>query len=233
MNLNSPRIARDWHISHVEHLIEPLRHSPCLHEAVVALQEQLKAEEHRRQAFYRDMTPEQKVEFIDGKVVMHSPAPKEHLVVTSNISRLLSVFVDVSGTGLVLTEKCLCVFPRNDYEPDIVFFGNEKAAQLDNKTLKFPVPDLAVEVLSASTEKNDRGVKFEDFAAHGVGEYWIVDADAGVVEQYVLDGESFTLRLKSDSGLLRSEAISGFTVAISAFFDADENLAALRELIVN
>jgi Uma2 family endonuclease len=76
-------------------------------------------------------------------------------------------------------------------------------------------------------------VKFEDFAAHGVGEYWIVDADAAVVEQYVLDDERFALRLKSDSGLLRSTVIAGFTVAIPAFFDADENLAALRELIAN
>lgn len=48
--------------------------------------------------------------------------------------------------GAVLSEKCLCVFPRNDYEPDIVFFGRGKKARLRPNMLKFLIPDLAVEV---------------------------------------------------------------------------------------
>ena len=49
-------------------------------------------------------------------------------------------------------------------------------------TMKFPVPDLAVEALSQSTEARDRGVKLEDFSSHGVAEYWIIDADEMIVE---------------------------------------------------
>jgi len=131
----------------------------------------------------------------------------------------------------VKVEKCLCIFPRNDYEPDIVFFGREKSASFGDGTLKFPVPDLVVEILSPSTEERDRGVKFEDYAANGVGEYWIVDADASVIEQYILKGESYELLQKTSSGRLKSHVISGFECEVAAFFDESENLAALRQLV--
>ena len=59
---------------------------------------------------------------------------------------------------------------RNDFEPDIVFYGAEKAAALRPDQTTFPPPDLIVEVLSESTEARDRGIKMEDYAAHGVRE---------------------------------------------------------------
>ena len=215
----------------LETLLEPLRHSPQLVEAVDLLQQQIRSERERRAKFYEEMTPEQKIEFIDGEVVLHSPARNRHLDVTKNLLVLLSTHVQVRNLGEVKSEKCLCVFPRNDYEPDIVFFGKAKAASLTPDTMKFPVPDLIVEVLSESTEPRDRGVKFEDFQAHGVGEYWIVDADRAVVEQYILRGAAFDLVLKSGSGELRSEVIPEFVVPVRAFFSAAENLAALRGLL--
>lgn len=127
-------------------------------------------------------------------------------------------------------EECLSVFPRNDYEPDVVFFGSDKAATIARDTLKVPIPDLAVEVLSASTEKFDRGVQFEDFAASGVGEYWIVDPDAETVEHYVLENEWYQLRTKSPSGKVTSHVIEGLKIEITGLFDAQRNLAALRKI---
>lgn len=38
-----------------------------------------------------------------------------------------------------------------------------------------PAPDFTVEVLSKSTASKDKGVKLEDYAAHGVRGYWIID----------------------------------------------------------
>jgi Uma2 family endonuclease len=215
----------------LETLIAPLRHSPQLVEAVDVLQEQIRAERQRRAKFYEEMMPEQKIEFIDGEVVLHSPARNRHLDVTKHLAVLLSTHVQVRQLGEVKVEKCLCVFPRNDYEPDVVYFGPSKAATFTPDTVKFPVPDLAVEVLSESTEARDRGVKFEDFQVHGVGEYWIVDADRAVVEQYVLRATGYELVLKSGSGELSSEIVTGFTVPIRAFFSAEESLAALRALL--
>ncbi len=215
----------------LEALIEPIRHSPRLHEVVSLLQEQIEAERQRRNQFYAEMTPEQKIEFIDGEVILHSPARNRHLDVTKFALKLLDTHVSIHQLGTVKVEKCLCVFPRNDYEPDIVFFGKEKAATLEPDTLKFPVPDLAVEVLSESTEDRDRGVKFEDFAANGVGEYWILNGEESVVEQYLLRSGNYELVLKSSSGDLKSEVIEGFKIDVVALFDEEANLETLRRMI--
>ncbi len=215
----------------LEDLIGSIRHSPRLPEIIELLRCQLDEERRRRPAFYKEMTPEQKIEFINGEAILHSPSRNRHLDVTGWIANLVGNFARVHKVGTVNVEKCLCVFPRNDYEPNIVFFGREKSASFDDDTLKFPVPDLVVEILSPSTEERDRGVKFEDYAANGVGEYWIVDADASVIEQYILNGESYELRQKSSSGRLRSHVLSGFECEVAAFFDVSENLAALRQLL--
>ncbi|MEZ6134693.1 MAG: Uma2 family endonuclease [Pirellulaceae bacterium] len=215
----------------LEILIEPLRHSPLLPAAVKRLQTQIADESARRNQFYRDMTPEQKTEFVDGEIILHSPARNRHLEVTMMVAKLLDTFAGIHQLGVVRVEKCLCVFPRNDYEPDIVFFGSAKAEALDASTLKFPVPDLIVEVLSDSTEKNDRGVKFEDYAANGVAEYWIIDAERSTLEQYLLRDEIYYLEQKSSSGTLTSRVITGFQVAIESMFDQQANVAALRSML--
>lgn len=217
----------------LESILEPILHSPRLPEAVELLTQKIEAEKALRKKFYEEMTPSQKVEFIDGEVVLHSPARNEHLDATGLLFRVMGAFVDSKDLGTVKSEKCLCVFPRNDYEPDIVFFGPGKSGQLNRKTLKFPVPDLAVEVLSDSTEKNDRGVKFEDFAANGVDEYWIIDAEARRVEQYRLDSQTgdYTKVFDANEGAIDCQTIPGFSIPVSSIFDEKENLATLKRLI--
>ena len=74
-------------MSSVDRLIEPLRHSPQLPQAIAILQAEWEAECQRRDRFYREMTPDQKIEFIDGEVVLHSPARNRHLDVTGNQGR--------------------------------------------------------------------------------------------------------------------------------------------------
>ena len=134
-------------------------------------------------------------------------------------------------------EKNLVCLTRNDYEPNVVFYGQEKAARLQPDQMKLPAPDFIVEVLSPSTEHHDRGVKFQDYAAHGVGEYWLVDPVAETVEQYLLvagvAGEPGTYRLlgnRTGQGELASVAVPGFRLPVRALFDRQANLAALRSL---
>lgn len=212
-------------------VIEELLASPMLPETLARLNSALHAERQRRVQFYAEITPDTKAEFINGDVIMHSPATHEHTQIRQRIENLLSNYVEVNELGVVHDEKTLCVFPRNDYEPDVVFFGIEKAAKLRRKTLKFPVPDFACEVLSDSTEKRDRGVKYQDYEAHGVREYWIVDPEKRELEQYVLEKGAYVLRMKSRSGEVTSVAIKGFQAPLAALFDAKANLAALRKIL--
>lgn len=212
-------------------VVEELLASPMLPETLARLNAALLDERQRRARFYEEITPEMKAEFINGDVIMHSPATHEHTQIRQFIETLLINHVNLHDLGTVSGEKSLCVFPRNDYEPDVVFFGPEKTAKLRSKTLKFPIPDFACEILSESTAKRDRGVKFQDYEAHGVREYWIVNPDRRELEQFVLEKSRYALRMKSRTGEVASAAIKGFRAPLTAFFDAKANLAALRRLL--
>ena len=54
-------------------------------------------------------------------------------------------------------------------------------------------PDLAIEILSKGTARNDRGRKKRLLAQHGLREYWIVDPDAVSIEVYTLKGSDLVL----------------------------------------
>lgn len=204
--------------------------SPRLPVYVEELTRLLDKERMARSRFRGEITGAEKAEFINGEVFMHSPAKYRHANCLSLIQRLVSTFVDARQLGWVGTEKVLICLTRNDYEPDLVFYGKDKAARLRPDQTEFPAPDLIVEVLSESTESRDRGIKFEDYAAHGVREYWLVDPDKEIVEQYELAGETYALRIKQADGTLRSDVVPEFGVPVRAIFDRGENLSALRVL---
>ena len=215
----------------MEPAVQELLNSPKLALHVRTLEDVLAREHEARARFYDETDENQKAEFINGSVIVHSPVRLRHNTVTKSVLRLLDLYVETHDLGLVGYEKILVVLTRNDYEPDVCFFGTEKAAGFTPDQMKLPAPDLAVEVLSPGTAQHDRGVKFEDYAAHGVTEYWIVDPEAETVEQYVLDGERYALRMKSGSGELASVAVAGFEIPVRAFFDDGENLRVLRRLL--
>ena len=60
------------------------------------------------------------------------------------------------------------------------------------------VPQLVVEILSPSSDTNDRTLKKELYERSGVPEYWIVDPFEHVLEQWVLEEGSYALRSHDD-----------------------------------
>ncbi len=215
-------------------LAAQLLESPKAPQIIQQVQAILNDEKTRRQAFYEWMDGDMKAEFINGEIVVHSPALHRHNSVVMLLSTLLNAFVIERELGIVLVEKALVELTRNSYEPDICYFGPAKAAAIQPDLLYYPAPDLVVEVLSKSTQKNDREVKFEDYAAHNVAEYWIVDPTRQTVEVFTLDADTEAYAL---SGLFRvgqsvsSQELAGFTIPVKAVFDAGANVAALRTLL--
>lgn len=211
-------------------VLESLLQSPDLPEILEEAQRAWVKEQKLREKFYADITPEHKWEFIQGEVIMHSPALNRHLTATKRLFGLMDAYVRVHTLGVVHMEKAMTSFPRNDYEPDIMFLGTAKAALTDPDTLKFPIPDLIVEVLSPSTTDRDRGIKFQDYALHGVGEYWIIDPVAESVELYRLGGTSYPSVIAQQDGLLSSEVIAGFELPVRAIFDEQANTQMVKKI---
>lgn len=195
------------------------------------LESALKAETKKRRHFYEIVEENKKMEFINGEIIFHSPVKLQHNDATILLGMLLKAFVAKNKLGFVGVEKIMVSLTRNDYEPDVCFFGKEKAKNFKRKQVQFPAPDFVVEVLSDSIAKNDRETKFQDYAAHGVQEYWIIDAEKEIVEQYFLQNEQYELLLKAKDGKIESVVLSNFKIPIQAIFDEQINLKTLADLI--
>jgi Uma2 family endonuclease len=215
----------------METILTPLLRSPRLPVYYRRLGQVLSQEQRKRKQFYDALTEDQKAEFINGEVIVQTPVKMEHDAVSNRLNILLHTYVSAHNLGYVGHEKLLVSLTRNDYEPDVCFWNKKTAATFEPKQVHFPAPDFIAEVLSPGTESVDRNIKFEDYAAHDVKEYWMVDAENQFVEQYILAGEAYTLLQKTNSGRLESHAVPGFTLPAQALFDCQAHLEALRGMV--
>ncbi|MGB3617140.1 MAG: Uma2 family endonuclease [Catalinimonas sp.] len=218
----------------MEPLLAPLLNSPRLPEYVAELQPALERERADREAFWADLTKAEKSEFINGKVITRSPIRRRHGRASDLLFGLMNAFVNAHDLGCVGHEKYAVSLTRNVYEPDVCYWQKEVADEFTDEQLQFPAPDWIVEVLSESTERTDRGIKFEDYAAHGVREYWLVDTERRAVEQYHLVEGRFEPATRVGAGdRLRSRVLPDFAVPVAALFDPVANAVALAELLKN
>jgi Uma2 family endonuclease len=147
-------------------------------------------------------------EIYDGEVfVVPAPLPI-HQRAVRRLLRILDDYAAAHG-GEVFTSPLDIVFSEYDVlQPDLVYF---KAARRHLVTDNLPIrssPDLAVEVLSPSTEASDRGRKLQMFARFGVPEYWIVDPEAPALEVLVLTAGQYQVHAKAAAG----EAVASATL---------------------
>jgi Uma2 family endonuclease len=201
-------------------LLKKLKNSPQLPLYAQELQKLLKTEDSERQNFYASVKEEDKVEFINGKVIFQSPVMRRHFKASDWLYTLVISYVTRHNLGETAHEKAMIRLSRNDYEPDICFWKKEKAQHFTEDQMLFPAPDFVVEVLSKGTIRRDRGVKKEDYAAHGIGEYWIIDPIKKYIEQYLLENEKYVLKKKY--GLedeIQSLVIEGFVIPVRAIFE--------------
>ncbi|MCU0443872.1 MAG: Uma2 family endonuclease [Microscillaceae bacterium] len=212
-------------------LIEQILEMPDAYLVVQKIQAILHQEHQKRQNFYELIDENQKMEFINGEIVYHSPVMKRHNEACSYLFSLLMNYTNKYNLGFVGIEKILISLTRNDYEPDVCYFNPSKAQYFKPEQARFPAPDWIIEIISPSTESVDRGIKFQDYAAHEVQEYWLIDPDNQTVEQYFLKNQNYELLLKAKSGTIESQTLSGFEIPIKAIFDKDTNLQILQDLL--
>lgn len=194
----------------------------------------LSAEYQKRMAFREWLDEDKKAEFINGEVILHSPVKRKHWKASTLLSRILGVYASLNDLGEVAVEKALIALTRNDYEPDICFWLKDKTKGFSDDQMIFPAPDFIVEILSRSTAKNDRTIKHQDYAAHGIREYWIIDPNRQLIDQFILignDTEYMPAKTHLVSQDIKSVVIEGFEIPVAAVFDEQTNKMTLQELM--
>jgi Uma2 family endonuclease len=71
-----------------------------------------------------------------------------------------------------------------------LWIASDSQCVIDDKRLR-GAPDLVVEVLSPSTARDDKTVKFRLYEQHGSRELWLIDPTAEYVEVWRREDEQF------------------------------------------
>jgi Uma2 family endonuclease len=181
--------------------------------------------------FWRLAPETHKAELIDGVMIVASPAADNHERLFAFLFRLLSGYVEDRDLGEVRGSRTAVELgPEQVYEPDILFVSREREGILQRRGVA-GAPDLVIEILSASTERLDRGPKLRGYERAGVAEVWLVDpyGPAGTEFYRLADGMYQPMAL-DPAGILASTAVPGFRIQVAWLWPA-RRFIALREAL--
>ena len=155
-------------------------------------------------------------EWVDGKVIMPSPASAKHQLLVVFLIKLLSLYADFRQLGLVLAAPFQMKLPRYGREPDVLFVAQDHHDWLHDTYLNGPA-DLVVEVISVpETVERDRFEKFNEYQAGGVPEYWLLEPELQQAEFYQRDVQGVFQRVHPDAqGVYHSRAMPGFWLNVA------------------
>ncbi len=152
-------------------------------------------------------------EWVDGRIEMSSPANWKHQQIAGLLYEVFTTFTRLFDLGVVLQNPFQMKLPGkrgSGREPDLLFLAKAKLSRLENGLVR-GAADLVVEVVSPESEWRDRHDKFQEYAAGGVPEYWLIDPDQQQAEFYRLNNQSQYENQPLDTeGRYYSQALTNF-----------------------
>lgn len=146
-------------------------------------------------ADYLRYPDDERWEIIDGAPYMQSAPSWQHQSISRELLRQFSNYllhrsceVFASPFDLRLSDaEVNDEDVTNVYQPDLVVICDKSKLK---GTGYFGIPNLVIEILSHSTAKADRLLKFNMYEKFGVKEYWIVEPDMKLVSVFILQDDN-------------------------------------------
>jgi len=148
---------------------------------------------------------DERIEIIDGEVVMLATPSRLHQKISGEIFRQLANYLDGKECEVYSAPFAVRLFEQNGDAPENVDMMVEPDISVvcdKNKLDKYGckgAPDMVIEILSPSSLRHDRLVKLNLYQRAGVREYWIVDTENKAVQVFLLDGRGL-LRINEEYG---------------------------------
>ena len=133
------------------------------------------------------LTPDDRVELIEGEIIKMSPIGNPHAACVARLVRLFSQLVE--DNAIVWVQNPVRLSDFNEPVPDLALLK----PRTDYYAARHPMPEdvlLLIEVADTSLLK-DRNVKIPLYARSGVSEVWLVNLPNEVIEGYseILNGQ--------------------------------------------
>ena len=141
-----------------------------------------------------------RAEIIDGGLYMLAQPTEKHQRILTELVRQLANFlkgkpcnVYPAPFGVRLSKN-----ENTGLEPDIVVICDK--SKLENGRVYNGAPEMVVEILSPSTARTDRLIKYHKYMKAGVQEYWIIDPDLNIAEVNILQNGVYAGTRYGDEG---------------------------------
>ena len=156
----------------------------------------------------------QQRELVDGELIDVSGNTPRHNKIRDRLLSRLMAWAEAQAAGEVISEQEYD-FLGNAHGPDVSFFGPEKQVLLDlDKRVQRFVPDLAIEVASASDTYDSLLRKKARYRRAGTTEVWLISAENAEIAIYGPDRD----RILRAGDTLSSEVLPGFEIAVNELF---------------
>ena len=159
-------------------------------------------------------------ELIDGLPYAMAPGPtRAHQSISGNIYFQLKQFLRGKPCDVYIAPFDLRLNADTKdntvVQPDIMVVCDE--SKLHDRCC-VGAPDMVVEVLSPSSARRDRWLKFEQYRMTGVREYWIVDPDTKTVSVHTLKNGEYTANAYSDEDTVPVRVLEGCSINMEEVF---------------
>ena len=169
-------------------------------------------------------------EWVDGEVIMTSPASARHQDIVRFLIAVLSAVVEEHTLGTIRPAPFQMKLTNSGREPDLLFLAQAHSERLKKTYLDGPA-DLVVEIISPESIGRDRGDKFYEYERAGIPEYWLIDPLREQAEFYQLDKKGlYRLTSPDAEGVYHSAQLPGFTLPVAWLWSPPRVLDALRYL---
>jgi len=169
-------------------------------------------------------------EWVDGEIVMHSPAGDRHQDLAGFLESLLRIYTQNRQLGIVRSAPFQMKLPRSGREPDVMFVARNHLERLQATYLDGPA-DLVIEIISPESIGRDRGDKHFEYEEAGIHEYWLVDPEHNCADFYQLSEEGRYRLISPDSeGVYRSAQLPGFWLRVAWLWQ--ETLPEIDEVLL-
>lgn len=151
-----------------------------------------------------------------GELIFMNPPTVRHLLIAKFIERLLDEEINrLAYPWVALREAGVQTESDSSRLPDVCVVTQQQVAELMDFSAVFRVPaQLAVEIVSPSSVKQDYEKKPPEYANKGIKEYWIVDPIESKVTVFQLVNGRYRERVFTGSQRIVSHVFSELTLTV-------------------
>ena len=182
--------------------------------------------------FYRLADEDSDWEYLDGRIVMHSPASDRHQDLEGFLLALLRIYLGEKGGAVVRGSRYPMRLDASwSPEPDIMVVRSGRRHLMTPRRLEGPA-DMVIEIASDSDPRLDVREKLPRYREASIDEIWLVDPFDNHVQVERREATGYNSVIL-ESGRLASRVVPGFWIDVDWLWQEElpATLRCLRQIL--